>query len=184
MKPGLNDELCGQAWTEQDVSGLQDELAKRLGYLIVDWSRPSLREGERIAMKIHRETCIERKWPLVVVYIGLHYCTVQIDTDPMQRPKEERQGGLTVEEQADIDTLMAPYRREWADSPVLRRYGRVPHRDAHVVAQRIFELAGGNPVLAAECPSRPVSACAASLTGIHSVARDLLIYFAHSQKYV
>jgi hypothetical protein len=125
MKPGLNDELCGQAWTEQDVSGLQDELAKRLGYLIVDWSRPSLREGERIAMKIHRETCIERKWPLVVVYIGLHYCTVQIDTDPMQRPKEERQGGLTVEEQADIDTLMAPYRREWADSPVLRRYGRV-----------------------------------------------------------
>src|ERR1700751_3659679 len=25
MKPGLNDELCGQAWTEQDVSGPQDE---------------------------------------------------------------------------------------------------------------------------------------------------------------
>jgi hypothetical protein len=48
---------AGQAWTEQDVSWLQDELAKRLGYLIVDWSRPSRREGERIAVNIHRETC-------------------------------------------------------------------------------------------------------------------------------
>jgi hypothetical protein len=38
---------------------------------------------------------------------------------------------------------MAPYRREWGDSPVLRRYGRVPHRDAQAFAQRIFELAGG-----------------------------------------
>ena len=44
---------------------------------------------------------------------------------------------------AAFDALMAPYRREWGDSPVLRRYGRVPHRDAHAVAQRIFELAGG-----------------------------------------
>jgi hypothetical protein len=178
MKPGLNDELCGQAWTEQDVSGLQDELAKRLVYLIVDWSRPSLREGEPIAMKIHRETCIERKWPRAALLHGPDRYR------PNAASKRGTAGGLTVEEQADIDTLMAPYRREWADSPVLRRYGRVPHRDAHVVAQRIFELAGGNPVLAAECPSRPVSACAASLTGIHSVARDLLIYFAHSQKYV
>jgi hypothetical protein len=125
------------------VSCLQDELAKRLGYLIVDWSRPSRREGGRIAINIHRETCIERKWPLVVVYVGLHYCTAQIDTDPMQRPREQRQGGLTVEEQAAIESLMAPYRREWGDSPVLRRYGRVPHRDAHAVGQRIFELAGG-----------------------------------------
>jgi hypothetical protein len=43
---------------------------------------------------------------------------------------------------------MAPYRREWGDSPVLRRYGRVPHRDAHLVAQRIFELAGGEAEIA------------------------------------
>jgi hypothetical protein len=97
----LNDELCGQAWTEQDVSWLQDELAKRLGYLIVDWSRPSRREGERIAVNIHRQTCIERKWPLVVVYIGLHYCTVQIDTDPIQRPKEKRQGSPRGDDNAN-----------------------------------------------------------------------------------
>ena len=38
---------------------------------------------------------------------------------------------------------MAPYRREWGDSPVLRRYGRVPRRDAPAVAQKVFELAGG-----------------------------------------
>jgi hypothetical protein len=114
----LEDELCGQAWTEQDVSCLQDERAKRLGYLIVDWSRPSLREGERIAIKIHRQTCIERKWPLVVGYIGLHYCTIQIDMDTTMCPTEQRMGVLTVEEQADIDALMTPYRREWGDSSV------------------------------------------------------------------
>ena len=77
----------------------------------------------------------------MVVFIGLQNCD-PIDTHPIQR-KEERQGGLTVEEQAAIDSLMAPYRREWGDSPVLRRYGRIPHRDAHAVAQKVFELAGG-----------------------------------------
>ena len=82
------------------MSCLQDELAKRLGYVILDWTRPSRREGEAFAIELHRQTCLERKWPLVVVYVGLYYCTVQIDTDPIQRPKEERQGGLTVEEQA------------------------------------------------------------------------------------
>jgi hypothetical protein len=50
---------------------------------------------------------------------------------------------LTVEEQAAIDALMAPCRREWGDSPVLRRYELVPHGDAHAVAQKVFELAGG-----------------------------------------
>jgi hypothetical protein len=59
------------------------------------------------------------------------------------RPTEQRMGGLTVAEQAAIDALMAPYRREWGDSPVLRRYGRVPHGDAHVSAQKVFGLAGG-----------------------------------------
>jgi hypothetical protein len=79
----------------------------------------------------------------VVVFIGLHYCTIQIDMDTTMRPTEQRMGGLTVEEQAAIDALMAPYRREWGDSPVLRRYGRVPHRDAHAVARKMFELVGG-----------------------------------------
>jgi hypothetical protein len=46
-------------------------------------------------------------------------------------------------EQAAIDTLMKPYRRVLGDSPVLRRYERVPHSDAHAVAQRMFELVGG-----------------------------------------
>jgi len=46
------------------------------------------------------------------------------------RPTEQRMAGLTVEEQTAIDQLMAPYRREWGDSPVLRRYGRVPHSEA------------------------------------------------------
>jgi hypothetical protein len=59
------------------------------------------------------------------------------------RPTEQRMGGLTVEEQAAIESLMAPYRRKWGNSPVLRRYGRVPHRDTHAVAQKVFELAGG-----------------------------------------
>jgi hypothetical protein len=77
------------------------------------------------------------------VFLGLHYCTIQIDMDTTMRPTEQRMGGLTVEEQAAIDALMALYRREWGDSPVLRRYGRIPHRDAHVVAQKVFELAGG-----------------------------------------
>jgi hypothetical protein len=61
--------------------------------------------------------------PLVVVFIGLHYCTIQFDTDPMQRRTEQRMGGLTVEEQAAIDSLMAPYRCEWGDSPVRRIQG-------------------------------------------------------------
>jgi hypothetical protein len=67
----------------------------------------------------------------VVVFIGLRYCTIQIDMDTTMRPTEQRMGGLTVEEQAAIDALMAPYQRQWGNSPVLRRYGRVPHRDAH-----------------------------------------------------
>jgi hypothetical protein len=108
-----------------------------------DRTRPSQRQVEYAAIDLHRQICLERKWPLVVVFIGLHYCTIQIDMDTAMRPTEQRMGGLTVEEQAAIDALMAPYRREWGDSPVLRRYSRVPHRDAHAVAQRIFELAGG-----------------------------------------
>jgi hypothetical protein len=52
---------------------------------------------------------------------------------------------LPVEELEAIGALMAPYRREWGDSPVLRRYGRVPHGDAHAVVQKVFELAGGIP---------------------------------------
>jgi hypothetical protein len=79
----------------------------------------------------------------VVVFIGLHYCTIQTDIDTAMRPTEQRMAGLTVEEQAAIDALMVTYRREWGDSPVLRRYCRVPHRDAHEVAQKVFELAGG-----------------------------------------
>jgi hypothetical protein len=138
----LNDELCGQAWTEQDVCWLQDELAKRFGYVTVDWTRPSQRDGEYAAIDLHRETCVDRKWPLVVVFIGLHYCTIQIDMDTTMRPTEQRMGGLTVEEQAAIDALMAPYRREWGDSPVLRRYGRVPHRDAPAVAQKVLAHVG------------------------------------------
>jgi hypothetical protein len=63
--------------------------------------------------------------------------------DTTMRPTEQRTGGLTVEEQAAIYHLMAPYRREWGDSPVLRRYARVPHGEAPAVAQSIFELAGG-----------------------------------------
>ena len=59
------------------------------------------------------------------------------------RPTEQRMGGLTVEEQAAIGALMAPYRREWGDSPVLRQYGRIPHSEAPAVASRTFELAGG-----------------------------------------
>jgi hypothetical protein len=39
---------------------------------------------------------------------GWHYCTIQIDMDTTMRPTEERMGGLTVEEQAAIDALMAP----------------------------------------------------------------------------
>jgi hypothetical protein len=59
------------------------------------------------------------------------------------RPNEERFGGLTVEEQPAIDTLMKPYRRVWGDSPVLRRYERIPHGNAHAVAQKVFDLACG-----------------------------------------
>jgi hypothetical protein len=86
---------------------------------------------------------LDGKWCLVVFFIGLHYCTIQIDMDTAMRPTEERFGGLTVEKQSAIDSLMAPYRRQWGDSPVLRRYERVPHSDAHAVAQRMFELADG-----------------------------------------
>ena len=140
----LNDELCGQAWTEEDVCWLQNELAKRFGYVIVDWTRPSQRQVEYTAIDLHRRTCLERKWPLVVVFLGLHYCAIQIDLDTTMRPTEQRMGGLTVQEQAAIDALMATYRREWGDSPVLRRYGRVPHRDAHTVAQRILSWLVGS----------------------------------------
>ena len=139
----LSDELHGQTWSEIDIGWLQNELAKRFGYLFMDWSRPSQREVEYAALDLHRQICVERKWPLVVVFIGLHYCTIQIDMDTTMRPTEQRMGGLTVEEQAAIDTLMKPYRRVWGDSPVLRRYERVPHSDAHAVAQRMFELVGG-----------------------------------------
>jgi len=76
-------------------------------------------------------------------FIGLYYCTIRIDMNTRMRPTEQRMGGLTVEEQAAIDQPMAPYRREWGDSPALRRYERVPHSDAHAVAQKVFELAGG-----------------------------------------
>ena len=139
----LSDELCGQSWSETDIGWLQNELAKRFGYLFVDWSRPSQRQVEYAAIDLHRQICLERKWPLVVVFIGLRYCTIQVDMDTTMRPTEQRMGGLTVEEQAAIDALMATYRREWGDSAVLRRYSRVPHRDAHLVAQTVFELAAG-----------------------------------------
>jgi hypothetical protein len=139
----LSDELCGQSWSETDIGWLQNELAKRFGYLFVDWSRPSQRQVEYAAIDLHRQNCLEKKWPLVVVFVGLHYCTIQIDMDTTMRPTEQHMGGLTVEEQAAIDALMAPYRREWGDSPVLRRYGRVPHGDAHAAATRMFELGGG-----------------------------------------
>jgi hypothetical protein len=139
----LTDELRGQSWSEEDVCWLQNEVAKRFGYVIVDWTRPSRREGEYAAIDSHRQNCLEKKWPLVVVFVGLHYCTIQIDMDTTMRPTEQRMGGLTTEEQAVIDALMATYRREWGDSPVLRRYSRVPHREAPPVAQGIFELAGG-----------------------------------------
>jgi hypothetical protein len=79
----------------------------------------------------------------VVVFIGLHYCTIQIDMDTTMRPTEQRMGGLTVAEQVAIDALMSRYRREWGDSPVLRRYGRVPHSEAPAVARKMFELVGG-----------------------------------------
>ena len=79
----------------------------------------------------------------MVAFIGLHYCTIQIDMDTAMRPTEQRMGGVTVEEQAAIDALMTPYCREWSDSPVLRRYSRVPHSEAPAVAQKVFELAGG-----------------------------------------
>ena len=138
----LSDELCGQSCSETDIGWLQNELARRFGYLFVDWSRPSQRQAEYAAIDLHRRTCLDQKWPLVVVFIGVRYCTIQIDMDTTMRPTEQRMGGLTVQEQAAIESLMAPYRREWGDSPVLRRYGRVPHGDAHKVAQRIFELAG------------------------------------------
>jgi hypothetical protein len=98
---------------------LQNELAKRFGYVTVDWSQPSQRQVEYTAIDLHRQTCLQQTWLLVVVFIGLHYCTIQIDTDPMQRPTEQRMGGLMVEEQAAIDALMSTYRREWGDSPVL-----------------------------------------------------------------
>jgi hypothetical protein len=140
----LSDELGGQSWSEIDISCLQDELAKKLGYVIVDWTRRSQRDVAYAAIDLHRLTCVEKVWPLVVVFIGLHYCTVQIDTDPIQRPKEERQGGLTVEEQAAIDALMAPYRREWGDSPVLRRYSRVPHGDAQRLLGRCLNWLVGS----------------------------------------
>ena len=108
----LSDELHGQNWSEIDIGWLQNELAKRFGYLFVDWSRPSQRQAEYAAIDLHRQICLERKWPLVVVFIGLRYCTIQIDMDTTMRPTEQRMGGLTVEEQAAIDALMAPYRRE------------------------------------------------------------------------
>jgi hypothetical protein len=88
----------------------------------------------------------------MVVFIGLRYCTIQIDMDTTMRPTEQRMGGLTVEEQAAIDALMVPYRRELGDSPVLRRYGRVPQSDTNAVAQRIFELA-----VIAQSPTQPAA---------------------------
>jgi hypothetical protein len=139
----LSDELGGQSWDEMDISWLQDELAKKLGYVIVDWTRPSQSDAAYAAIDLHRLTCVEKVWSPVVVFVGLHYCTIQIDMDTTMRPTERRMGGLTVEKQAAIDALMAPYRRHWGDSPILRRYGLVPQGDAHAVAQRIFELAGG-----------------------------------------
>jgi hypothetical protein len=139
----VSDELRGQSCSETDIGWLQNELARRFGYLFVDWSRPSQRQVEYAAIDLHRQICLKRKWPLVLVFIGVRYCTIQIDMDTTMRPTEQRMGGLTVEEQAAIGALMEPYRREWGDSPVLRRYGRVPHRYAHAVAQKVFELAGG-----------------------------------------
>ena len=78
----------------------------------------------------------------MLVFIGLRYCTIQIDMDTTMRPTEQRMAGLTVAERSAIDALIAPYRREWGDSPVLRRYSRVPPSDAPAVAQKVFELAG------------------------------------------
>ena len=98
--------------------------------------------------------------------MGLHYCTIQIDMDTTMRPTEQRFGGLTVEEQAAIDALMAPYRREWGDSPVLRRYGRVPHCDAHAVARRIFELAGRKLCLHNVQPSQQLRVTRAAAGGL------------------
>src|SRR5262249_16896159 len=114
-----------------------------LGYVTVDWTRPSRRATEWTAVDVHLKTCYERHWPLIVVFLGLHYCTVQIDADPMLRPLEEENGGLTIEEVAAVNALMRSYRREWWDSPVLRRYGRVPHDEAPTVARRMFELVVG-----------------------------------------
>jgi hypothetical protein len=98
----LSDELRGQSWSETDIGWLQNELAKRFGYLFVEWSRPSQRQVEYAAIDLHRQICLERKWPLVVVFIGLRYCAIQIDMDTTMRPTEQRMAGLTVEEQAAI----------------------------------------------------------------------------------
>jgi hypothetical protein len=86
---------------------------------------------------------LEDEWSLVVVFTGLHYRTIQIDTDPMNVPLLSGRENSLKKSRGAIDALMAIYRREWCDSPVLRRYGRVPHGDVHAVAQRILELAGG-----------------------------------------
>ena len=81
----LSEELGGQSWSEIDISWLQDELAKKLGYVIVDWTRLSQRDVAYAAIDLHRLTCVEKVWPLVVVFMGLHCCTVQIDTSDAGR---------------------------------------------------------------------------------------------------
>jgi hypothetical protein len=57
----LSNELRGQSWSETDIGWFQNEVAKRFGYLVVDWTRPSQRQVEYAAIDLHSQVCLERK---------------------------------------------------------------------------------------------------------------------------
>jgi hypothetical protein len=131
---------------EVDVGRLQQRIAITFGYVLVNWARSSRREIEYMVIDAHKGYCYAHKQPLIVLFFNRRSCTLQIDSDSMQRPSGVRMGGLTVNEQDAIDALVRECggRRVWGDSPVLRRYKGIPYEHAHMAARSEFRIVMGD----------------------------------------
>jgi hypothetical protein len=127
---------------EADIGTLQEKIAVAFGYLFLDWGRPSRRWVDYIEIDIRRKYCYAHRLPLIVLFCGRSCCTLQIDMDPAQRDLAENSGGMTPEEVAAVDALVreAGGKRVWGDSPVLRRFERLPYANAHSAAWRTFRV--------------------------------------------
>jgi hypothetical protein len=134
-----------QPWYDEDLSWLQQEIAKTFGYLILDWTRPFARETNRGVIELYKRHCYAVRWPAIVLRAHQQTCSITVDLDSMQRDRAVEMGGMTPAESAAIEELMQPYRKELRGSPIIRRWGssltNARMSSVHTTAKNLFAKA-------------------------------------------